>query len=427
MGGDSTHFSFFQDTMLSRRNLLLSSGSSLASFAGLAAFPGLAHADSEHWKNNLDGAETHKASLDGLCWSGTSEQRTLFERLLAAWMATQGLNASLLDIRDHGTHHQALLRTLPEEVGTLNLRERPRLWLGHDILPKPVPGIGSPLSVPTPVVSLKEIFLAFAHPGRATMLLPEHATFATFLAHMQQRQSTALWAQRIGFHWPDGDDSRWNAVHWNKGTPKTRAGTYAAYLDALVNPQKYAVGCYTAAKLALGLGLLDHAYRLNPSAAQQRRTLSALWLNQDPLVGIEPSDIWSFEPGFSSAAPSLPGKTHDALRVDQPRHMIPGDWLYIFNTDAATYAKTGYEGSNAIYLGGGRFSDYYNDHGFSYAFEEKLDDVYQWRNQVFSRQRDFANAKVLTPAQLKALERSPSEGGLLLPWRVSPKMALAMP
>lgn len=258
------------------------------------------------------------------------------------------------------------------------------------------------------------------------MLRAEHAHFNTFLTHMQQRQSTVLWAQRIGWRWPDGEDSRWNNALWDKGTPRSRALTYKAYLDALVNPQKYAVGCYTAAKLTLGLGLLDHAYRLHPNPTLQRRTLAALWLNQDPLVGIEPSSIWSFEPSYDSAAPVLPGKTHAAQWVDHPRHMIPGDWMYVFNTDPVTYAKTGYEGSNAIYLGGGRFSDYYNDHGYSYAFEEKLDDVYQWRNQVFSRQRHFDRAQVLSKAQLAALERTPAKGGLLLDWRVGPRMELAV-
>lgn len=401
--------------MLSRRNLLLS-GSALASL------PGFALASSDHWYSQ------HKptaSSLDGLCWQGSAQARILFHRQLLAWMATQGIASTLLDIQDHGDHHQALLRIAPGEVGTLNLRERPRLWIGHDSLPKPVPGIGSPLSVPTPVVSLKEIFFALVHPGRSTVLAPEFATFSTLLTHMQQRQATALWAQRVGWNWPDGSDSVWNHKFWNKGTPHSRETTYHAYRDAMVNPQKYAIGCYTAAKIALGMGLLDHAYRLQPNAGLQRRTLSALWLNNDPLVGIEPSDLWSFEPGYDRAAPTIPGKTHGALVVDHPRHMVPGDWIYIFNTDPASYAKTGYEGSNAIYLGGGRFSDYYNDHGYSYAFEEKLDDVYQWRNQVFSRRRHFERAQVLSSEQLSGLERSPEQGGLLLPWRAFPHLHLA--
>lgn len=400
------------------RRLFLSSASSLA----LSGLPFAAHADSDGWFQHKHNANL---SLEGLCWSGPTQQRLVFEHELRAWMARQGIADHLLTIFDHKSHHQAILHIMDGEEGTLDLRSRPRLWLGQDTLPKPVPGIGSPLSVPTPVVSLKEIFLAFAHIGRATMLRPEHAHFKTFLTHMQQRQSTALWAQRIVWHWPDGGYSRWNPTFWDKGTPRSRAGTYKAYLDALVNPQKYAIGCYTAAKLTLGLGLLDNAYRLNPNRALQRRTLSALWLNQDPLVGIEPSSIWSFEPGYDSAAPVLPGKTHVAQWVDHPRHMVPGDWVYIFNTDPTTYAKTGYEGSNAIYLGGGRFSDYYNDHGYSYAFEEKLDDVYQWRNEVFSRRRHFDRAQVLSKSQLAALENTPTKGGLLLDWRVGPRMELA--
>lgn len=416
MRHDENSFFFDRPAMLSRRTILLS-GSALASL------PGLALADSDGWYKH---PEPTPAMFNGLCWQGSALARTLFHRQLLAWMATQGINPVLLDIQDHGDHHQALLRIASDEVGTLNLRERPRLWLGHDSLPKPVPGIGSPLSVPTPVVSLKEIFFALTHPGRSTVLAPEFAQFSTLLAHMQQRQATALWAQRVGWNWPDGDDSSWNHKFWNKGTPHSRETTYHAYRDAMVNPQKYAIGCYTAAKIALGMGLLDHAYRLQPNVALQRRTLTALWLNNDPLVGIEPSDLWSFEPGYDRAAPIVPGKTHSAVMVDQPRHMVPGDWVYFFNTDPVSYAKTGYEGSNAIYLGGGRFSDYYNDHGYSYGFEEKLDDVYQWRNQVFSRSRHFERAKVLSKEELLALEQSPDKGGVLLPWRLGPRLQLAL-
>ena len=105
-----------------------------------------------------------------------------------------------------------------------------------------------------------------------------------------------------------------------------------------------------------------------------------------------------------------------------PGHFVPGDWAYFLNTDPITYEKTGYEGSNAIYLGGNRFDDFYNDHDHSYTYEEKLDEVYQWRHEVFSRSRDADKVRPLTPKQLQDLSRSPSNGGLQLDYRVSPRL-----
>jgi hypothetical protein len=99
---------------------------------------------------------------------------------------------------------------------------------------------------------------------------------------------------------------------------------------------------------------------------------------------------------------------------------VPGDWAYIRNTDEATQSKTGYEGSNAVYLGGNRFDDFYDDHDHSYRYEEKLSEVYQWRNGVFSRSRDFAKVQRLTQADVERLGQSPEQGGLVLPYRVVP-------
>ena len=100
--------------------------------------------------------------------------------------------------------------------------------------------------------------------------------------------------------------------------------------------------------------------------------------------------------------------------------IVPGDWLYFLNTDAETYKKIGYEGSNAIYLGRNVFADYYNDNAHKYTFEEKIDGVYQWRNGVFSRSRDGHKATPLTESDYRKLERAPEEGGLILRTRLVP-------
>ncbi len=107
---------------------------------------------------------------------------------------------------------------------------------------------------------------------------------------------------------------------------------------------------------------------------------------------------------------------HDVM----PMNFVPGDWIYILNTDPVSYQKTGYEGSNAIYLGRNKFDDYYNDNHHSYTYFQKLNEVFQWRNGVFNRVRDAAKAKPLTQADIERLSKRPADGGLLKSIRVSP-------
>jgi len=99
---------------------------------------------------------------------------------------------------------------------------------------------------------------------------------------------------------------------------------------------------------------------------------------------------------------------------------VPGDWSYFLNTDKRTYEKTGYEGSNALYLGRNRFDDYYNDNNHHYSYREKLAEVYQWRNNVFSRSHDWAKIKPISSDLLEKLGSTPEQGGLLMAYRVVP-------
>ena len=101
-------------------------------------------------------------------------------------------------------------------------------------------------------------------------------------------------------------------------------------------------------------------------------------------------------------------------------NFVPGDWIYMLNTDPITYKKVGYEGSNAIYLGRGKFDDYYNDNHHSYTYLQKLDDVYQWRNGVFNRRRDIKRVEPLGRLDYERLGRPPADGGLVKSFRVFP-------
>lgn len=267
-------------------------------------------------------------------------------------------------------------------------------------------------------VSQREIVLALAHPGRAHHFGGPACDLQALREHVALRQHIVAWAEELHWVWPDGGPACWNPKKWLKGVPIVPLDE--ALLDAFVRQADYAIGCYTASKLVYAHAVLDYYARVRQDPAQAALVRQRLLHDGDPLVGVEPAAAWDFEAGFDPATRHDPGKLLRLERGAPAHHFVPGDWAYFLNTDPASYEKTGYEGSNAIYLGRGRFDDFYDDHHHAYTFAEKLDEVYQWRHGVFSRSRDAALVRPLTPADLDRLSQPPAQGGLLLDWRLVP-------
>jgi hypothetical protein len=132
--------------------------------------------------------------------------------------------------------------------------------------------------------------------------------------------------------------------------------------------------------------------------------------------------MWKFEKDYLVPSQEQSGKLMTLDEGVAADNFVPGDWSYLLNTDSSSYQRIGYEGSNAIYLGGNRFGDFYNDHQHSYSYQEKILEVYQWRHGVFNRSRDAAKSEVLTDAQIVGLSRSPNDGGIQLEFRASPRL-----
>lgn len=302
-----------------------------------------------------------------------------------------------------------------EDPSTLNLvdkwsLQRERLDLG--------PKVGFRDTAPK-----SEIFMAMMARGRVRVYSGEFCAWNAWKDEVELRQKVVAWASDLSWEWPDGGSAKWNEEHWNRGTPVLGiVGVAAALRDAFENENQklYGVGCYSATKMVYAHAFIDH-YK-SKSTKRFAWALASLASDGEPLVDVEPGRLWSFEDDFDQAELSRDGKAMEAIDGVAPKNFVPGDWAYMLNTDKATYAKTGYEGSNAIYLGAGRFDDYYNDHSHSYAYEEKLNEVWQWRNGVFSRVRDADKAKPLSPEDFERLGLSPEQGGLVLRWRAFPKL-----
>lgn len=301
---------------------------------------------------------------------------------------------------------------------TTTLRFSPQLGIEDEtvLLPKGKNGELTPVAT----VSKKEILLALASPGRQTEFAGPACSLNALQEHIGVRQNIVAWAEKLNWRWPNGGPAEWNSQFWNAGTPLQEVPLEEALRNTLVEQDTYAIGCYTATKLVIAQGIADYYSRIHGDKSTWEAIKARFWSNKDPLVGIEPRRMWAFEDDFDPTEMHVAGKLLQLQEGVQPGNFVPGDWAYFLNTDKASWEKTGYEGSNAIYLGRNRFNDHYDDNNGHYLYHEKLRMVYQWRNSVFSRSRDFDKMTKVSPGQLQALEGPPETGGFVLPYRAVP-------
>lgn len=351
----------------------------------------------------------------GVRFKCAEAQQADFDKELQQFLGALGVKASWVE--KSAECGAVTYRLGPElsRITAVEMYHAPVFELRNEIIRLPTTEPGKTRDVQT--VSKKEIAVSLLHPGRTT---EAPCDIEAFKDHIGLRQNIVAWTERLSWNWPDGTPAEWNKDYWNRGTPT--GDTVAAFNDAFVRQEAYAIGCYTASKLAVSQGILDYYNRVNPNPARLKEVLSYLHLDDDPLIRVEPEAMWvEFESDPKAAAAlEKEGKLLKMLPVVAQENFVPGDWAYMRNTDKATQDKTGYEGSNAIYLGRGRFDDFYNDHYYSYTYLEKLDEVYQWRNEVFSRSRDMGKVMPMTLEETRRLGTTPEQGGLVMAYRVVP-------
>ncbi len=362
-------------------------------------------------------AEPAEPPRDGLRFNCEPAELDALAAQVGAYLQRLGIAPALFQAHRDASGLSFTLRTPASDTNTLSLIYRPEYRLGTE----PVQLLDArhrPQTIQT--VSRKEIALALMQHGRSTTLQGAACRLEALSDHIALRQMTVAWAQHLAWVWPDGGPATWNQRYWLHGTPHNLKRTADALHDAFTSQSRYAIGCYTAAKLVYAHATLDYYQRVKGDRALGQLVTHRLLLDHDPLVDIEPGAMWRFEADADPADAGRPGKLLRLLPEVAARNFVPGDWAYIRNTDVATQGKTGYEGSNAVYLGANRFDDFYDDNRHSYRYEEKLDEVYQWRNGVFSRSRDYKKLQRLTQADVERLGRSPEQGGMVLGYRAAP-------
>jgi hypothetical protein len=356
---------------------------------------------------------------EGLRFACKASQVKAIEHDMAAYLTSLGIAPELV-IKKTDLASGTLVYTLntpKDDTDTLHLQDRPELQIREAVVNLPAKD-GETRKVQT--VSEKEILLAILQHGRLTEFSGEGCRVSALQENIGIRQNTVAWAEELTWHWPDGGPAEWNEKYWKRGTPQPGYPLHEAINDAFVNQDKYAIGCYTATKLVIVQGVLDYYRRISKDPVKLKQMEDRLYADGEPLVDIEPGRMWDFEEDFDLEKLKRAGKLVKIQYRVAAKNFIPGDWAYFLNPDPVSSQKTGYEGSSTIYLGRNLFVDYFNDHDYSYTFEEKLDELYQWRNGVFSRSRDHAKIKPLTRPELENLARTPAEGGVVLDFRAYP-------
>ena len=333
-----------------------------------------------------------------------------------------------LDIKEEWYSHVVVgnalyftLKTPSSDTNTLDLIKRPEYGITESVVELIKEDKDKKIKGKTILtVSKKEIAMALMQHGRTTEFADPNCSAEALVDHIGVRHNIVSWAEKVAWIWPDGTPAFWNKKYWKKGTPISKAPVHEIINDMFYNEAKYSIGCYTATKMVVIQGVLDYYHRVKKDPKMVQKIEAILLTDKEPLVGIEPGAMWSFEYDFDKTDKDRAGKL---LQIDYgiaAKNVVPGEWIYLYNTDPVSYEKRGYEGSNAIYLGRNKLDDYYNDHNHYYYFEEKLDEVWQWRNGVYSRSRHANKIKPLTHLEVEGLYKTPKEGGLLFDFRVHP-------
>ena len=351
----------------------------------------------------------------GLIFDCGADKLTQIKSQLNTYQQELGVDASVYQLHESGARLRLSLKD-PSVYGTLYLRWDPKYNITEERISLPTAkGLAE-----IETVSKKEILLALMHPGRETVFAGNACHIDALKEHVQIRQMIVAWSEHLHWSFPDGSAAQWNQQYWDQGNLKLGASLDKAMRDFFIQPDKCSIGCYTATKIVIIQGILDYFRRIKKDDVTADAIIKRLKSDDDVLVGIEPGAMWSFQKPINPEEQKRLGKLLKIQAQVAPMNFIPGDWVYFVNTDKDSSENDGYEGSNSIYMGRASFDDFYNDNEHHYLYNEKIQNIYNWRNGVFSRSRDYQRMQTLSAEQVHQFGLSPEEGGFLLKNRAIP-------
>lgn len=351
----------------------------------------------------------------GLIFECGADKLTQLKSQLHTYQQELGVDPSVYEVHESGARLRLSLKA-PSSYGTLYLRWDPKYNITEERIS--LPSAKGLTEVET--VSKKEILLALMHQGRETVFAGNACHIDALKEHVQIRQMIVAWSEHLHWSFPDGSAAQWNQQYWDQGNLKSGASLDKAMRDFFIQQDKCSIGCYTATKIVIIQGILDYFRRVKKDDAMADAIIKRLKSDDDVLVGIEPGAMWSFQKPISPEEQKRLGKLLKIQTRVAPMNFVPGDWVYFVNNDPKSSDVDGYEGSNSIYMGRASFDDFYNDNEHHYLYNEKIQNIYNWRNGVFSRSRHFQRMQTLSAEQLHQFGLSPEEGGFLVKNRAIP-------
>jgi hypothetical protein len=192
---------------------------------------------------------------------------------------------------------------------------------------------------------------------------------AEFDSHLRMRTNIVRAAQRTALDF-DGRHAERPGAYWlaQDGDgfvirPDVRlAEALRMATQPAVSGRTYAFGCYRATEYVILLGIVEELASCNPAllAEVERqwrdRAIQSAAFHRRLLLE------------YGSREAPLPA-----------RYYVPGDRIWFRNPDERSSDVEGYEGSWVIYLGHGRFSNFWK-RGASDSLEDKCLEIYHWRD-----------------------------------------------
>ena len=346
-----------------------------------------------------------------------ASQTSIIQKQFEGYLRSLGVASHLYQTQVKGGILNYRIKSDTNDTSTLYIRWNPEYQIQNEVIR--LPSTQGFRKVRT--VSKKEIVLALMHPGRKTEFAGKACNLDALKDHVNVRQMIVAWAENLEWKFPDGQSASWNRAYWIAGTLRPDKPLLDAMTDFFINQEQCSVGCYTATKIVIIQGVLDYYARIKKDPAMVEQIKKTLMRDGEVLVDIEPDAMWNFLRDTKQSSQSVVGKLLTVQFDVAPYNFIPGDWVYFVNPDSETADLSGYEGSNSIYMGRGRFDDFYNDNNHHYLYTEKLKEVYNWRFGVFSRLRDYERLRPMSEDMYHALSQAPQKGGLVFQNRAIPR------
>ncbi|HRK37132.1 MAG TPA: hypothetical protein PK347_01985 [Burkholderiaceae bacterium] len=208
----------------------------------------------------------------------------------------------------------------------------------------------------------------------ALLATPVKLTFPTFdelCAHVDVRKNICLSGSRTTLAFATATAER-PAEYWSYAEETGfTLKPCVSLIDALIMATQpaasggvYSFSCYRATEYVMLLGIAQTLQAFHPELLSQ---LESQWRTQAIASG-------RFHDTFLTEIGSL----------DQPLPMpyyVPGDRVWFRNPDEASSDVVGFEGSWVVYLGQGRFTDFWRP-GSVYSMADKCLEIYFWRHAI---------------------------------------------